>query len=149
MIIDSLENYIKYSSVFKINEVFEFLKNLSPTFENGKIEIDNDLFVDISNYHTIPADSGKLESHKKYIDIQILLHGYEKIGWSPVSHLSLNTEYDENRDIMFYNTPDNFINFMTLTPGLFMIFYPDDAHMPQIAVNSPAMVKKAVFKIKI
>jgi beta-galactosidase beta subunit len=30
-----------------------------------------------------------------------------------------------------------------------MIFYPDDAHMPQIAVNSPAMVKKAVFKIKI
>jgi beta-galactosidase beta subunit len=64
MIIDSLNNYTKYYSVQKINEAFDFLKNLTPETENGKTEIDKDLFVDISTYRTIPENIGKFESHK-------------------------------------------------------------------------------------
>jgi YhcH/YjgK/YiaL family protein len=38
-------------------------------------------------------------------------------------------------------------DFLTLTAGDFMLLFPEDGHMPGIAVGASSPVKKAVFKI--
>jgi len=147
MIVDLLDNHRKIKGFPEITEAFEFLRNLPPNVEDGRINISENIFVGISSYTTIPFEKGKLESHKKYIDIQVLLSGTEQIGWNHVSALTPSTEYNGEKDVVFYSTPSKFSNFTTLTPALFMIFFPDDGHMPQIMLNTPEQVRKAVFKI--
>ncbi|MDP7633882.1 MAG: YhcH/YjgK/YiaL family protein, partial [Candidatus Latescibacteria bacterium] len=39
--------------------------------------------------------------------------------------------------------------FVPMTTGQFIILWPQDAHMPQMAVEAPAQVQKAVFKVKL
>jgi YhcH/YjgK/YiaL family protein len=87
----------------------------------------------------------RLEAHRKYIDIQLLVAGTEEIGWRELGDCrQVDEAYDEARDIMFFaDRPDAWIN---LPPGKFMIFYPQDAHAPLAAEgdNVKAVIKVAV-----
>ncbi len=40
-------------------------------------------------------------------------------------------------------------DFLALGPGDFMLLFPEDAHMPRIAVGAPAPVRKVVVKIAV
>jgi beta-galactosidase beta subunit len=39
-------------------------------------------------------------------------------------------------------------DFLTVSQGTFMLLMPEDGHMPGIAADAPALVKKAVVKIE-
>ncbi len=50
--------------------------------ENGRYEIDGDnIYAIVQDYQTKSQSEGKWEAHKKYIDIQCVIKGKEKIGW--------------------------------------------------------------------
>ena len=74
------KNYYNLSS--KIEEALKYLENNNlKDFANGKYEILGDeIYVNVQDYHTKPLSEGKWEAHRKYIDIQFMIEGEEKIG---------------------------------------------------------------------
>jgi biofilm protein TabA len=116
---------------------------------DGRHPVDgDDLYYIVQHYTTKPIDQCRLESHKRYIDIQALIAGQEILGWSPITGLEVVDPYDEAKDIMFYRagTP---IAQTRLEPGIFCLLYPHDAHMPSCQVTGAAAVHKVVLKIRV
>jgi len=115
--------------------------------EPGRYEIDgSNLFALVQAYDTIPADQGKWECHRNYIDIQYITMGTEMIGCNNIDKMRISVEYNPEKDIAFLKGDGDFI---TYGAGSYGIFFPEDAHMPKIAPgNKPGAVKKVVIKIK-
>lgn len=152
MIIDKLENaefYYGLGEGFK--KGFEFLKNTDLiNLENGKYEIDGEnLFVSVQDYHTKPESEGKFEAHKKYADIQFIIIGEEKLGYTNIENCKATTFYDDNNDIVFLESEEKANRFAAAGESYFLIFMPQDAHMPCISKESSTYVKKAVVKVKL
>ncbi len=144
--IQNAENYYKLGENFQ--KGFEFLKNTDlKNLENGKYQIDGEnVFVSVQDYTTKPESEGKFEAHKKYADIQFIIKGEEKIGYTNIQNCTPSTFYDDTNDIVFLESSGDFI---TARENTFLIFLPQDAHMPCILTDSPRYVKKAVVKVKI
>lgn len=147
MIIDVLSNADKYISLnedFKL--VFDFLKqNDLKTMECGKHELRGDeVYFNLQEYETKPIQ--KLEAHKKYIDIQVVAEGEEYMGYTNTDNTTVSEEYNPEKDVVFLNGS---IDKLKANNKNFLIFFPEDAHMPALSTNSPAYVKKAIFKILI
>jgi biofilm protein TabA len=85
----------------------------------------------------------KLECHRRYIDIQLVLEGVDEMGWKPLSdcHEPMN-DYSAERDIQFFR--DVPASWIATPPGAFCIFFPEDAHAPLV---SNGKIRKAVIKI--
>lgn len=147
MIIDKLENSESYVSLNKnFKTVFEYVKNNDlSAMECGTHEIDGkNLFFNLQEYETKPVQ--KLEAHKKYIDIQIVVKGEEFMGYTNIKNTEVTEEYDEERDVMFLSGE---VDKVKATEGTFVVFFPFDAHMPSLSVTEPKYAKKAIFKILI
>ena len=146
MIIDNLTNAEKYISLHKdFKLVFDYLKNNNlETIQCAKnIQLrGNEVFFNLDEYETKPTQ--KLEAHKKYIDIQVIITGEEYMGYTNIENTTVTEEYDEKRDVMFLNGN---VDKVLATNKNFIIFYPEDAHMPALSVTEPQKVKKAIFKI--
>jgi biofilm protein TabA len=151
MVIDRIENASLYADLnTEFISAFEILTNPSLNQkQDGKHIVDgNDLFYTIQRYKTKPVREGKLEAHRKYIDIQFLLSGQEIIGYAPLKGLKVAQEYNPEKDIAFYETPKE-ITKVILEPGLFCILFPEDAHLPCRQVDKPREVRKVVIKIRL
>ncbi|MDP6984748.1 MAG: YhcH/YjgK/YiaL family protein [Candidatus Latescibacteria bacterium] len=111
-----------------------------------RYDLDGDnLFVMVQEYETKPKSEGFWEAHRAYADIQYVVHGDEHMGYAPTSSLKAGA-YEADRDFL---PLDGDGLFVPMTTGQFIILWPQDAHMPQMAVEAPAQVKKAVFKVKL
>ena len=85
------------------------------------------------------------ERHDKYIDIQMPLSMPESYGWKAQSLLGEEqAPYDVAGDFTFYRDPVEMV--FTLSPGEFVIFFPEDAHAPCIGNGK---MKKMVVKVKL
>ncbi|MBN2545091.1 MAG: YhcH/YjgK/YiaL family protein [Spirochaetes bacterium] len=151
MIIDHIDNYKKYNLGKAWEDAFEYFKNFNTNSEPKRYDISgDDIFLLLVSYYSKPEQEAKLESHMKYIDIQIGLEGREIIKWQNAYKLKPNTVYNKENDIIFYDNPDIIFNSTILHSGIFAVFFPQDAHIPGIMVNDkPEPVKKAVIKIKL
>lgn len=151
MIADSIQNSSLYPFGPAWEAAFELLETLTPDSETGKRLIQgNDLFANVDCYKTrFPADA-RLEAHRKYVDIQVLLSGEEIIEFFPRNGLTVSEPYKPERDVEFYGNPAKEHARVILKPGQFVVFFPEDAHMPCIMTGtSPEPVKKVVFKIAV
>lgn len=147
MIFDNIKNAKTYFNLDeKIKKGLEFiLNNDLSTYENGKYKIDGDIITaNIQEYET--KENGLFEAHRKYIDIQYVIKGFEKQGIKNISELSKNTEYDEEKDLQFFDGEGSFVS---VPAGYFTIFYPQDGHKPCITDEKQSQVKKVVIKILI
>ncbi|MBI4683191.1 MAG: YhcH/YjgK/YiaL family protein [Nitrospirae bacterium] len=149
MIYDKLEHLNKYQCMHKhFTDVFRFIES-GPLSErsDGKYEInDQGAYAVIETYETRDLSDCFIECHRKYIDVQVVIDGIECVG---VCHRSSCAElpYDEEKD---FQKLEGDTVLLTLGAGSFMIFYPDDAHMPKVRYGgSPGTVKKAVFKVPV
>ena len=150
MIIDSLEHATKYKFGPAWEKTFEFLAKVDPAIEEGKHIIDGDnIFALVSEYKTKPHGEGRFEAHRKYVDIQFLISGREKLGWASLQTLEKDTLYDNERDIEFLKDLPELPSISALVPGMFMTFFPQDSHMPGLAYDKPEAVKKIVIKIAV
>ena len=96
MIIDKLSNTHLYSGFGeRINKAFTYLKETDfSNMEIGKHEIDGEnIFALVNEYNTKDESEGKLEAHKKYIDVQFVAKGSELMGYAPLAtnKLLMNT----------------------------------------------------------
>ena len=147
MIIDTIENLGKYVTLNPLfADVVEFLKNNDlQTIEEGKHFIKaKDLFVNIQVAKGKTQEAAVLETHIEMIDIQIPITCEETFGYTPLCDLP-DFEYNAEKDITKYGDTKA-QTYVTVKPGQFVIFFPQDGHAPCI-INQPE-IKKAIFKVK-
>ena len=145
MIIDTIENLKYYAGVNPLFEkVADFIaKNNLAALEAGKYEIEGkDLFLNRTLAKAKTKEEARIESHNLMIDIQIPLNAPEQMGYTPRQELP-ECEYNEVKDITFY--PGLAKEYITVYPGQFAIFFPQDGHAPCV---SEVQVEKAIFKVK-
>ncbi len=134
-----------------IEEALNYLKNITVTKEDaGKtFVVDDDFYYLVKASATKDLKDCKFESHKKYIDIQYIVDGHESFGLLDVCHLTANTEYNGDKDIMYYEKPNTDYSVATLSSGDFITFYPHDGHMPGIKVGESSVTLKVIGKLKV
>jgi biofilm protein TabA len=151
MIIDRLENYAHYFSMSDARIAFERLLSLSKNIDDGIYPIQGeDIYLRVMSYKTRTIEEGKVEAHRKYIDIQTVLTGAEGIDYFPLDGLNIRVPYNDAKDVELFERPVQCLCRVNVAPGTFALFHPRDAHMPQLIVGEDAMlIKKAVVKIKV
>ncbi len=151
MIVDQIENARLYTPLHKqFKKAFAVLADPALAQKpDGRYNADgDDLYYMVQHYTTKPVDQARFESHKKYIDIQVLLAGQELLGYVPTTGLEVTVPYDESKDIMFYRA-GTMAAQVRLELGLFCILFPHDAHLPSCQITCPTEVYKVVFKVRV
>ena len=148
MILDRLENSMRYVPLHPgFEAAFNFLKQSSLNdFKEGKEHIDGDRL-----YALAMATKGKgrrdarLESHRRYIDLQYSVDGSDFIGYENKSSCIPDEKgYDSESDIEFYsNSP---AVWLPVTAGSFAIFFPEDVHAP---LGTDDFIHKVVIKVAV
>ena len=128
-------------------KAFEFAKNTDfASMPDGTYSLDGtEVRALVQRYTTKPAHELRWEAHRKHIDLQFVLTGEEHIGVVPIGRLAADP-YDDEKDIMWLDGDGDRV---TLRPGDFVLLWPEDAHMPARAIDTPMPVLKVVIKILI
>jgi YhcH/YjgK/YiaL family protein len=107
--------------------------------------VGDDLIVIAEQAQGKTKEVARLEAHRKYIDIQLVLEGNETMGWKPLADcLNPVSEYSEEKDICFFH--DAPASWIAVPPDHFCIFFPEDAHAPLVATGA---IHKVIFKIAV
>lgn len=150
---DASINFQKVSDHYKQfpdrwNSAFAFLQNNDLlALPLGRIDINDDVYVSVSEYTTKNPEDALYESHKEYIDLQYIITGNEYIGLTNDLTIPVKTAYDAKKDIAFYNYDGG--KMLLATPEKYFIFFPEDVHRPCIKVETQSIVRKIVIKIKL
>ena len=137
MILDKLQNAHLYMGLGgNIQKALRCLQQADfAAMQDGRYEIDGDALIAVARtYETKPVPDCRMESHRKYIDIQYVAAGAERMGYANVETLPVKTGYDADADVMYY---DGTGELFGCAKGTFAIFMPGDAHMPEAALDEP------------
>jgi YhcH/YjgK/YiaL family protein len=148
MIIDRIDNaHLYYTVNSKLKRAFDYIHQINAdTIPAGRYEIDStNIYALVQQYNTTLKEQGVWEAHRRYIDLQYVVQGAEGIGYANINHLEQG-EYDAGKDFLPLHGEGRLV---TLRSGSFVLLLPEDAHMPGMAVDSPAPVKKIVIKISV
>ena len=146
MIVDTLANADRYFALHSLfPRAFEFLRTTDlHALAPGHYPIQGEeifAIVEVANGRT-RADA-KLEFHRKYIVIQLVLGGVDEMGWKPVSDChNPVAEYRADHDIQFFE--DVPTSWITTPAGSFCLFFTEDAHAPLV---SQGEIRKVILKI--
>jgi len=148
MITDRLENASKYYALHPaFAKAFAFLQqpNLAK-LEHGKHVIDGDkIFASIGVNKAKKKSEAILEAHRKYIDIQYVISGYDEMGWRNIDDCRvIATPYKPDGDIEFFGDKPEV--WKKVEAGQFAIFFPEDAHAPVIGEGD---IVKVVVKVAV
>lgn len=148
MIIDRINNASLYYTIHpKFKEAFEYIASIdTASIPAGRYEIDGAaMYVLVQEYNTKLKEAGKWEAHRRYIDLQYVVQGEESMGYANIHHLQQG-EYDASKDFLpLFGEGDE----VRLKSGCFVLLFPEDAHMPSMAVGESAPAKKVVLKIAV
>lgn len=148
MILDSIENSKQIEALHPLfKQAFDYIKSTDfSKVEDGKQEVGSPAFtVSIASLFGKEKVEAAIETHKKFIDIQLPLLGVEKIGWKPGDQLlEESIPYNEEKDIAFY--VDRPTAYTKIYPGQFAIYFPEDGHAPGIGEGN---IRKVVIKIPV
>lgn len=148
MIIDELKNAQRYHGIGpRFARAFRWLSEtdleaMAP--ERCALEGD-DIFALVQQYDSKAKSEGFWEAHRKYADIQYVVSGAEHMGWAPVASLKAGP-YDADKDFL---KAEGKGQFLELRAGSFIVLFPQDAHMPSVAIDRPQAMKKVVVKVRL
>ncbi len=152
MIYDKLENLSKYAGAFPgAQRVARFLAECAKAVpETGKHEIDGKkLFANVQKYAPKTFSADKLEYHRDFIDIQLLLKGEETLYYSPLDGLETVMAYSKEKDCGFCRLASPAAGTaVALRPGNFVLLFPEEGHLPGVG-DPAAEVVKVVVKIAV
>lgn len=149
MIIDCLEHAASYEGLGpRVAAGLRFLRATDLAgLKPGRHELDGAaLYAMVSEYRTQPAGQGQWEAHRRYLDLQCLASGEEQMGYAPLTSLTVAQAYDPERDCLFLEGRGE---YFIVRPGMFVVFLPQDAHLPGLAARAPGTVKKVVVKVMV
>ncbi len=150
MILDDLGNAARLEQESAgMRKAFDFIRGfVSVPLPDGTYEIEGkDVYAMVQRYDTVAPESMRLETHMKYIDIQMIVSGEEAMGWLPLKSAKPDTPYDADKDVAFYAGEPSTV--FTVHEGEFAVFYPSDAHRPKGWVGMASPVVKIVVKVAV
>ena len=103
-------------------------------------------FANVLEYTTKPFEEVKTEAHVKYVDLQYVCKGKERVIYSDKGEYAPINEYNDIKDVIHY-APSSYTEHI-LNSGYFGIMYPNDLHQC-VAVTDPTPLKKIVVKIPV
>lgn len=129
------------------------------------------------SYHLKPMRNAFFESHRVFIDFQLVVEGYEYMLIGDKSTFDIHIPYDESKDLIVYNNllrdshresstlkytlPINeslntpYRTSLLLSSGDLAIFFPDDTHAggleltPDVSTPYTYTIKKSVLKVPV
>ena len=148
MIIDYTDKLNLYFQTDWAAEVSAFLEQISSKPDGNYPILGDKLFCKVMTYETKIGEF-ITESHKDYVDIQVVFEGEEIINIHNMDLLDVKDAYDKEIDCIFYHLPSIEPRVqVTMKEGLMGIFFPQDIHTTQIATNDTIItIRKAVFKV--
>ena len=89
------------------------------------------------------------ESHRQYIDIQVVIAGEELMEVTNIAKLPVKKPYDEARDVIIYGDYAG-TSVLRVGAGEGAVYFPEDGHMPNLRVGSdPVLMRKTVVKVPV
>lgn len=148
MIISKLENSSRIEPLHPLfKRLFDYVKQHDLlNHELGRIVLEGDeLFINNVELQGVSLEKQPLEIHRDYIDVHILLEGEESIGWKAIEDLTNETKpYEKDGDCALYS--DRPTTCVRMTPGEFVIVYPEDPHAPAIGEGK---IRKLIAKVRV
>ncbi len=149
MIIDHIRNALFYNGVNEgIRRALEYLVQTDCAgIPLGRVNLEGDkLFALVQEYETKSREQGVWEAHRRYIDVQYVAMGIEIMGYAPLDSLAVSQPYAGDKDVVLLNGTGSDLIVPAKT---FVVFFPEDAHMPGLAHETPAHVRKVVVKVAV
>jgi YhcH/YjgK/YiaL family protein len=148
MIFASLSGFERYLNLHPLfPRVFEFIRatDFSALAPGRHSIVGDDLFAIVEQVSGRSREAAKLECHRRYIDIQLVLSGVDEMGWKALTdcHAPL-ADYSMEKDVRFF--ADAPATWIATPPGHFCVFFPEDAHAPLV---SDGDIRKVIFKIAV
>lgn len=133
-----------------VDEAVDYLKGLSVTEEDAgqTIVVNDDFYYMIQGYETKPVTKCRLESHRKYVDIQLMISGKEAMDLVDISRLSIEEHYNAETDMAFWKAPKQ-MSRISLTDGDCIVLYPEMAHRGAQDLDGQHHVLKIVGKVRV
>ena len=151
MICDQLENLCRYP-ILKDHapRMLAFINQIDLShFQPQKIVLDGaNLTVRLTEYDTRDWADVRPETHDAHYDIVILLEGKENIYLGFRRDFVAAGPYRQQEDITYYHPGEERIA-VSMEPGMFLFFSPEDVHHPYCHCGEKRRVKKVTFKIRI
>ena len=146
MIIGKLSDTELYEDLHpELGEALRWLRETDlAALPTGRVEIDGDrLFAMVIRGPGKPRAEGKLEIHRRYVDVQYALGAGESFGWRPTAECAQpEGDFDAEKDAGFFL--DAPVAWYPLAPETFAIFFPGDAHAPGLGEGD---LHKVVVKV--
>jgi YhcH/YjgK/YiaL family protein len=128
--------------------VFGFMTKDLSALEVGKYPIvDGQVTAIVSEYNSKEPEDAKWEAHRKFIDLQYVISGEERMGVMPLAEAQNGGEYQAEKDVIFYGENDG--PLYVANPENYFLFFTTDLHRPGIKAAEPVPVKKLVIKIAV
>lgn len=115
----------------------------------GKYPLGNDIIANVMDIDTQPDELVAAEIHHRNIDVHFLCRGHESQAF--VADNGTNTVTKDrlaDNDILFYAPCAN-ESFISLTPGQYTVYFPNDIHRPGIQSVQLETIRKVVVKIPV
>jgi len=113
----------------------------------------NDIKMNVGKYFTKSENEKFWESHKKYLDVQIMINGNEKVAISNIRNMEVKS-FDSEKDLVILEGEKEFD--VVMKTGDVLVFFPNDVHKPELNISETdnsgsirKIVTKVVFKIEI
>ncbi|MGC4073118.1 MAG: YhcH/YjgK/YiaL family protein [Nibricoccus sp.] len=113
-----------------------------------RVELSGGAFALEQAYLTKTRDQGFFESHRAYIDVQVIVKGEELMEVADVAKLTLGEDLTPAKDLLKYQM-FGAASVLRLGAGEAAVFFPVDGHMPSLAVTAPALLYKTVVKVPV
>jgi len=112
--------------------------------------MDGRIFAMLQQYETLPKQECRPESHRRQIDVQLLLEGEERIGVARLSAASsVAADSPQGQDLLFYDEVEMETDVI-MRPGMYAVLFPGDIHRPRCQGDGPpSAVRKIVVKIDV
>lgn len=157
--LDRASSYFPNTKVFQIifdyfskcissnSQEYKRINNL-PLGAFERYYLTDDIFAIEQVFQTKHRDDCFFESHKKYIDMQLVLSGSEQMEYTDITKLDVNEEYNEELDVIKYHMTDNSAKLLLQSEDL-AIFFIEDGHVGMPKFVHKEIVKKTVIKLPI
>ena len=158
MIFTNVNDEVQNKSLAKdIQFCIEYAKkneNKILSLVHGSYDVgNNDIKMNVGKYFTKSENEKFWESHKKYLDVQIIINGTEKVAISDIRNMEVKS-FDSEKDLVILKGEKAFD--VVMKTGDVLVFFPNDVHKPELNVsendnsgNIRKIVTKVVFKIEI
>jgi YhcH/YjgK/YiaL family protein len=116
--------------------------------QTERIDLGGGVFALEQAYLTKPRADGRWESHRAYVDVQVIFSGEEFMEVTDVSRLTVAEDFTPAKDLLFYHSfADSSV--LRMQAGGVAVFFPVDAHLPSLAIHAATPVRKTVVKVPV